>query len=245
MTRIRKYQDIADRIRHVIRTEGYRPGDRLMTERRLSERFEVSRSVVREALIQLEIEGLVEVRKGSGIYIADVATAADAEVETCDDIGPFELLQARQLVESEIAAFAATMVTKNDILKLRETLAQERAGIESGAPDYSGDRQFHRLIAEGTQNSMLVDMVDDLWLRREQSPMWAKLHTRIFESDYRRAWLDDHQAILSALIARNPEDARLAMWRHLGNVRETLMTLSDVDDPAFDGNLFQPIAKHG
>ncbi|WP_417524677.1 FCD domain-containing protein [Marinovum sp.] len=239
----RQYQDVARDIQAIIRAEALSTGDRLPPERGLSEQLGVSRSLVREALILLEIEGVVEVRKGSGIYISDTPQGSGAPVR--DDIGPFELLQSRQLIESEIAGFAARMVTKNDILRLRETLARERAELEQGDPSHDGDRAFHRQIAEATQNSVLVDVVEELWRKRDQSPMWARLHARIFETEYRRAWLDDHEAILAALQARNPEAAKAAMGRHLGNVRETLMLLSDVEDPAFDGYLFEPVAQTG
>ncbi|MCE0506307.1 MULTISPECIES: FCD domain-containing protein [unclassified Roseivivax] len=243
MNKPRQYQDIARAIRDLIAEARLKPGDRLTPERGLSERLGVSRSLVREALILLEIEGAVEVRKGSGIYISSNPHATS--VPARDDIGPFELLQARQLIEADIAGFAARMVTKNDILRLREALELERADLERGASEYSGDRAFHRLIAEATQNSVLVDVVEELWRKREQSPMWARLHNRIFETTYRRAWLDDHQAIMTALQARNPEQAQTAMWQHLGNVRDTLMALSDVDDPAFDGYLFEPVSRTG
>lgn len=239
----RQYRDVARDIQDIIRSEALAAGDRLPPERGLSDRLGVSRSLVREALILLEIEGVVEVRKGSGIYISDTPQGTGAQVR--DDIGPFELLQARQLIESEVAGFAARMVTKNDILRLREALARERADMADGDPGYDGDREFHRLIAEATQNSVLVDVVEELWRKREQSPMWARLHDRIFETEYRRAWLDDHEAILAALQARNPEQARAAMCQHLGNVRETLMALSDVEDPSFDGYLFEPVAQTG
>ncbi|MFY0624315.1 MAG: FCD domain-containing protein [Pelagimonas sp.] len=243
MSQYRRYQDVAQALREVIKSEGFAVGDRLPPERQMSEMLSVSRSLVREALIMLEIDGLVEVRKGSGIYLA--APSASKAPPQRDDIGPFELLQARQLLESSIAAFAADMVTKNDITRMREALEMERAAIEAGSNDHSGDELFHRLIAEATQNSVLVDMVDELWRKREESPMWAKLHTRIFDADYRQNWLEDHQQILTALRNKDREGARAAMWLHLGHVRETLMTLSDVDDPAFDGYLFQPIAAPG
>lgn len=243
MSQYRRYQDVAQALRVVIRDEGFVVGDRLPPERQLSERLSVSRSLVREALIMLEIDGLVEVRKGSGIYLA--APSATTAPPVRDDIGPFELLQARQLLESSIAAFAAEMVTKNDITRMREALEMERQQIESGSADHSGDELFHRLIAEATQNSVLVDMVDELWRKREQSPMWAKLHDRIFDADYRRNWLEDHQKILAALRTKDTGAARAAMWQHLAHVRETLMELSDVDDPAFDGYLFQPISAPG
>lgn len=241
MSGTRRYQDVAAGLRELIRSRGMKVGERLMSERQISEELHVSRSLVREALIMLEIEGLVEVRQGSGIYLS--SSPEEKAPPLRDDIGPFELLQARQLLESNIAAFAAEMVTKNDIRRMREALELERRGIEISDPDYSGDEMFHLLIAEATQNSVLVDMVRELWRKREQSPMWARLHERIFNADYRKAWLDDHRIILTALQSKDPVAARRAMWQHLENVRETLMELSDVEDPAFDGYLFQPIAQ--
>ncbi|MBV1869039.1 MAG: FCD domain-containing protein [Marinosulfonomonas sp.] len=240
MTHTRRYQDVARDLRKIIAERGVQVGDRLMTERQFSEDLGVSRSLVREALITLEIEGLVEVRKGSGIYLTkpqEIKTTAVAR----DDIGPFELLQARQLLESNIAGFAAQMVTPNDINRMHEALNLERQGIENEAGDLSGDEMFHHLIAEATQNSMLVATVEGLWSRRQKSPMWDRLHDRIFDMEYRRAWLDDHQTILKALQCKDATGAQKAMWQHLENVRETLMKLSDVDDAVFDGYMFQRV----
>ncbi|WOI56565.1 FCD domain-containing protein [Palleronia sp. LCG004] len=235
----RRYGEVAAQIRDLVAREGIEPGGRLMPERALSVRLDVSRSIIREAIVLLEIEGLVEVRRGSGIYLGD--PGATASLPEPDDIGPFELLQARQILEAEIAGFAARMVTKADIDRMRATLEGERLSLANGDGDYAGDRAFHRQVAEATQNSVLVDMVEDLWRKREQSSIWAGLHRRIFETDYRADWLDDHQAILDALRARNERAARSAMWRHLGNVRDRLMTLSDVEDPRFDGYLFDDV----
>lgn len=238
----RRYEDVAERLRRELAAGGYRVGDRLKTERQMSEDMGVSRSLVREAVIMLEIEGLVDVRKSSGIYVARLPSGEVPAPRA--DIGPFELLQARQVLESSIAACAATMVTKADILRMREALDMERRAIEQDSGDYSGDELFHHLIAEATQNGVLVDMIDELWRKREQSPMWARLHTRIFDGGYRRQWLEDHGRILAALQTRDPAAARQAMWQHLENVRQTLLALSDVEDPGFDGYLFdsRPVA---
>ncbi|WP_138465609.1 FCD domain-containing protein [Poseidonocella sp. HB161398] len=244
MSQTRRYQDVAALIRGEIARRKLPPGTRLDTERQWSQSLGVSRSLVREAVIMLEIQGLVEVRQGSGIYLLEEPEQLAPAPQ--DDIGPFELLQARQLLESSIAAFAAEQVTKGDILKMRDALEAERTYIEAGGgPDYSSDELFHRLIAEATQNSVLTTMVEELWAARDRSPMWARLHARVFNQDYRANWLDDHQAILDALRARNPEAARRAMWAHLGHVRETLLEVSDVDDPAFDGYLFPPVPEIG
>ncbi|MFN4009418.1 FCD domain-containing protein [Pannonibacter sp.] len=232
----RRYEEVAEALRKELAEGHYKVGDRMKPERQISDEMGVSRSLVREAIIRLEIEGLVDVRKGSGTYVVRLP-AGDTE-DPRGDIGPFELLQARQVLESSIAAFAATTVTKADILRMREALDMERRAIEEGSGDYSGDELFHHLIAEATQNSVLVDMIDELWGKREQSPMWARLHARIFDVSYRGRWLEDHQAILTALQCKDPRAARQAMWQHLENVRQTLMELSDVDDPEFDGYLF-------
>ncbi|SNR68455.1 FCD domain-containing protein [Puniceibacterium sediminis] len=234
----RLYQDVARDLRKLIVSEGYAVGDRLITERQIAEYMKISRGLVRDAIIMLEVEGIVQVRKGSGIYL--MRDPKGEEQPPHDDIGPFELLQARQLIESAIAGFAAAMVTKADITRMREALETERRGIEAKSDDYSGDEAFHRLIAEATQNGVLVEMVETLWSKRRQSRMWAQLHDRIFDESYRRQWLDDHHEILAALQARDSARARLAMRQHLTNVSDTLMELSDVGDTAFDGFLFTP-----
>lgn len=234
----RRYQEIAELLARRITGEGYRPGDKFPTERQISLELGISRSLVREAFIVLEIEGYLDVRKGSGSYVAD-GEKISLNVHK-PDFGPFELLQARQLLESSIAGFAASTITKHDIIKLRETLELERKAIDNGVEDYFADKQFHLLIAEATQNSVLVDQVADLWTKRENSSMWARLHDRIFDISYRTKWLDDHAVILEALRHRNADQARSAMWQHLENVRLTLLELSDVGDPEFDGYLYTP-----
>ncbi|MBQ1202771.1 MAG: GntR family transcriptional regulator, partial [Loktanella sp.] len=141
----RRYQELAAQLRDLIAKGAYQPGDRILTERQISEQLEVGRSSAREAILLLEIEGMLEVRKGSGIYLKQTSPAGlGGDV---NDVGPFELIQARQLLESAIAGLAASTVTKSDILRMREALEIERASIDSGEMDYSGDEQFHRLIA--------------------------------------------------------------------------------------------------
>ncbi|MDB6178676.1 FCD domain-containing protein [Paracoccus sp. Z330] len=234
----RRYQDVAAELRQLIRAEGVQPGDRILTERQIALRLGVGRSLVRDAIIMLEVEGLVQVRQGSGVYLQEGAPDTATAPETEDDIGPFELLEARMVLESAVAGLAAATVTKADIIAMREALDDERRSITEGRDDYQSDQRFHLLIAEATQNGVLVKMVSDLWNLRNRSRMWAQLHSRIFDDTYRSRWLDDHQAILDALRARDCARARQAMRDHLGNVSETLMQLSDSEDPSFDGFLF-------
>ncbi|MTI16879.1 FCD domain-containing protein [Rhodobacteraceae bacterium RKSG542] len=234
----RRYQDVAEILKQEMLSEQYSVGDRLRPERQISEELGVSRSLVREAMIMLEIQGLIEVRKGSGAYIVALPLSDDEAAQVVGDIGPFELLQARQLVESNITAFAATTVTKADIQRMRNALDKERRELREPTGGEEADEEFHMLIAESTQNSVLVEIAANLWRLRKRSRMWEKLHDRIFDKTYREEWLGDHQDILLALQVRDPQAARKAMWQHLENVRARLMDLSDVEDPAFDGYLF-------
>ncbi|MBD1564025.1 FCD domain-containing protein [Vibrio sp. SA48] len=239
----RLYQEIGLVLQERIVNSEFKIGDRLPPERDLAEELHVSRSVVREAIIMLELQQLVEVRKGSGVYVINMPNydipSRPADTRENSDIGPFELLQARQVLESQIASFAAQNITKADILRLREALDTERKKLETGNGDYDGDEMFHLTISEASQNSVLSDIVCELWARRDKSPMWRQLHSRITDINYRSAWLEDHEKILKALHRRNPEEARKAMWQHLENVKQTLFELSDVDDPQFDGFLFR------
>ncbi len=236
----RLYQEIGAKIREDLASGTYSVGDRLPPEREIAEQLGVSRTIVREALIMLEIEGLVDVRKGSGVYLINLPGQDDAVAnqQTLHDVGPFELLQARQLLESSIAEFAATLVTKTEIAQMKKALELELQALQEGSSNEDGDEMFHILIAEATQNSVLVDAVRNFWRIRRSSEMWRQLHSRIHDQGYRGKWLEDHYTILAALQRRDSKAAKQAVWQHLENVKHTLMELSDVDDPNFDGFLF-------
>ncbi len=240
----RPYQEVAAMLRHLITAKPYQPGERLPPERELAGQLDVTRTVVREALIMLEIEGRVEVRRGAGIYVTsmtdDTPVVSTDSAPACNNAGPFELLQARQLLESNIAEFAALQATREDILKMRQALALEEQELASDALDTSedGDMQFHLAIVEATHNSVLVELFRQSWQWRENNPLWVQLHRNIDDTRYRREWLKDHKLILAALIKKDPRAARQAMWQHLENVKQRLLEFSDTDDLDFDGYLF-------
>ena len=245
MSRVnRLYQEIGNELKSLLKSGTFRIGDRLPPERDIAETFNVSRTVVREALIMLELENLVAVKKGSGVYVIglpdEVLSEKDRKIE--EDLGPFELLQARQLIESNIAAFAASQIVKADIVELRAILEQERQILEQEVlDDYSADEMFHVAIARATKNSILEHLLEDLWAKRSTSKMWDQLQSRITDHSYRKKWLYDHEKILQALQLKDAMAARHAMWQHLENVKQTLMTVSDSEDPNFDGYLFDSI----
>ena len=189
----RLYQQLAAELKTRIEQGVYLVGDKLPAERFIADEKNVSRTVVREAIIMLEVEGYVEVRKGSGIHVISnhpkYQQVADESLEFAN-YGPFELLQARQLIESNIAEFAATQVTKQDIM----------------------------------------------WTQRVHNPYRKKLHEHI---DLRTVdnWCDDHDQILKALLRKDPNAAKLAMWQHLENTKQMLFNETS-DDFEFNADRY-------
>ncbi|MDZ7278447.1 Uxu operon transcriptional regulator [Pantoea eucrina] len=243
----RPYQEVGEMLRNMITQKQVAVGERLPPERELAQQLNVTRTLVREALIMLELEGLIEVRRGAGIYVINDTPVSRALANSAsNDAGPFEMLQARQLLESNIAEFAALQATREDIVKMRQALALEERELAQATVDQSedGDRNFHLAIAEATHNSMLVELFKQSWQWREDNVMWSQLHRHLVDSDYRRQWLEDHKKILAALIKKDARAAKQAMWQHLENVKQRLLEFSDVDDIDFDGYLFDSWPLH-
>jgi DNA-binding FadR family transcriptional regulator len=210
----RLYRQIADQIRALIRTREFPAGTRLPPERDLARQLGVSRPSVREALIALEVEGLVDVRIGSGIYVLGTGTA-DAATTVHAALGPYELLRARALIESECAALAAKHAKRGQVEAIGEALEhmQKTAGAEHRQP-LAEDRLFHLRIAEATGNGALVAVVKMLWEERT-GPLFSRLeHHYDSPHQWARA-IGEHRAVLVAIGRRDASAARAAMQRHL------------------------------
>ncbi len=217
----RSYQKLAARIAGLITEGEFKAGDRLPSELALAERFNVSRTLVREAIIVLEIQGAVEVRGGSGIYIcapvAGAAVPAASAYTLSPGPGPFELLRARSLIESEIASVAAENRKDSDIDRIYAALAAMREHMQDKAANEAADRLFHLRIAESTGNSVLLQMVTALW-DHTKAPIWSQMEAHFHTPELRRASQDDHQRVFNALLERNPAEARAAMRAHIDRV---------------------------
>lgn len=216
--RDRAYQRLAAQILSLIAEGEFQPGARLPSERALADRFEVSRTSVREAIIALEIQGAVEVRGGSGIYIcASPLTSRIHPLLQIGGPGPFELLRARCLIESEVAAAAAESRKDADLDRIFSALADMRKHMDDKAANEAADRLFHLRIAESTGNSVLVQMVKAMW-DQARSPVWEKIEQHFHTPALRVASQNDHQVIFNALVARDALAARTAMKAHLERV---------------------------
>lgn len=221
----RLYQVVARQIARLIEQNAKDKSWRMPTERDLAEELGVSRPVVREAVIALEMRGIVEVRGRAGIVVLPARSGSFGFELAGGDIGPgpFELLEARLAIEASAAALAAERATKYDILALEECIAQMEQETEVLLLQEKGDRDFHMTIARMTNNAIIVSMVEALWAQRDESIMWRKLHEHIHAENVRPLWIGDHHAVLSALRMRNPDAAYKAMARHIRNVMTELL----------------------
>lgn len=215
----RSYQDLARKIIELAHSDRDTAAEqRLPSERTLAEMFSVSRTAVREAIIALEVQGLVEVKVGSGIYVLPPGSQAAHGFEISGGPGPIETLRARALIESEIASVAARERRDSDLDRLFETLAAMRNHLADKAPYDAADRQFHLAIAEATGNRVLQHMVQAMWDNARSDPRWDKIEQHFHSQALRETSLNDHQAIFAAISARDAEGARAAMQQHLGRV---------------------------
>lgn len=239
----RLYRLIAEKIAEKIRSGEFPVGSRLPAERDLAEILQVSRSSVREALIALELSGYVEVRVGSGVYVTaphassgeavatfpeDNLTSAIARV-ACD-IGPFELLEARLLIEPECAAFAAQQGTDEQLTNIGDI---QRTISGSGASNHD-DRAFHCAIAAACGNSALEAVVTHIWDLSEASTVYRRLDQHFVDSTVWDLALLEHEHILQAILDRDPIRARHAMYAHLLAIMARLR--EDFSDSLQDAN---------
>lgn len=210
----RLYRQVAEQIRALIEAGELKRGTRLPPERELAERFAVSRPTVREALIVLEVEGHIQIRMGSGVYISQKHEGSGELRQLEDTEGPLEILQARCLIESAIAEEAARRVTPAGLQRIDATLQRMARSLDEPEVALGCDRDFHTAIADIIGNSALKHFTGLIYDSR-MSPYFTKLAS-YFEGPH--TWklaLEEHHIIRDALATGDPAAAREAMRSHL------------------------------
>jgi DNA-binding FadR family transcriptional regulator len=211
----RLYEQVADQIGALIRAGEFAPGQRLPAERDLAKSLRVSRPVVREAMIALEIGGLIEVRVGAGAFVRDQPLTPAAPINTGHS--PSDILSARILIEGETAALAAARATPLDLAAMAaqqdEMIAEHAAGREWRGADLG----FHVAIARASGNAALTSVVERLW-QEQHAPVFSLLSQRVRLADNWTATVRGHAGVLAAIRAGKRKGARDAMRAHLTQV---------------------------
>ena len=222
----RRFEQVAEQISKLIKKGKLKPGARLPPERELAKQLEVSRPTVREAMIALEISGLVEVRVGSGIYVLETEKKNLKVSNKIKDIGPgpLELIEARKEIEGNNAALAAQRIDAKCLEQLEQAVENM---VQDNLVGADGDREFHLLVAKATGNSVLETLTTYLWDQQQNSPMWTKLLELMQEKKLHTTILDDHQSLLDSFRQKNSKEAQAIMRNHLNHARDIYFDLID------------------
>jgi DNA-binding FadR family transcriptional regulator len=212
----RLYQEIALQIRAHIEKGEFPIGSQLPAERALAQQFKVSRPSVREALIALEVEGLVDVRPGAGVFVCQPLRPFPYHAS---NEGPLEIMRARIVIEGETAAMAAGQMGDTDIGELKGILQTMDADPKAQESYLPADRAFHVYIAEKAGNSVLVRFVAELFDARHSPVQFGKQFENM---STRKEAVAEHKAVVKALASRDPEAAKRAMQRHLRKAHNRL-----------------------
>lgn len=218
-TQDRLYQDVARSLVDELAAGQYAVGGRLPAERELAIQFGVSRPTVREAIIALEVQGLVEVRVGSGAYVLRLPGTEDIPGF---NISAFELTEARLLFEAEAAALAASEASDEEIEEIARLVDEIARENQDPRGTDKADRAFHLAIAKATRNTAVYNAINHLWELRYSSPEAALLHEKA-RTAHVMPVVEEHTAVLQALRQRDPAAARAAMRTHLSAVLDSLL----------------------
>ena len=210
----RPYERLARKIAALISRGELAAGDRVPSERELAERYRVSRTAIREAIIALEIRGIVEVRAASGIYVRAITASS---LMTKGSAGPFELLRSRLIIEPPICAAAAIAAKDSDLDSIYATIVAMKDTLNDKRANEVADKAFHVAIASATGNGMLTEIVGAMWDRRH-GPMWEKTEEHFHTPALREAAIRDHQKVFNALAAHDPGQASAQMQGHIERV---------------------------
>ncbi|VBB06266.1 transcription regulator hth gntr [Lucifera butyrica] len=242
------YEEIVAQIKKLIVDGKLQPGDKLLSERELSERLNVSRASVREAFSALEMMGVITIRPGEGSFVRQVSYEGMLEplsfylqIEMNDIM---QLLEVRKILEIETAALAAVRATAEDIQDLHRALQQMVEEVNSGEIGEIADSSFHFAVAKAANNPILIKMMNTV----------ADLMTNTFRVSRQRLFLVEnmpglihhsHQAIYEAIAAKNPQAARHKMQEHLTMVEEVMIRLKQdrVSSLKGGGSIFLPADK--
>ena len=218
------YQQIARTMAAAVEDGRYAPGDKLPSERELAEDFGVSRPTIRDAMIALEFQGLVEARQGSGVYVKAAPQICEDASER--DVSALELAEARRLFEGEACALAAAIITDEQVALL-DGLVADMARDSAAQELERHELQFHLAVARATGNAAITATVDDLWTLQQSAGCAAAL--RRARTNSRGDFVGEHRKIVSALRTRDPKAARQAMHGHLAQVIDDLLGLAESD----------------
>ncbi len=212
------YIEIIRELNHIIQEDQLSTGDKLPSERELSERLNVGRSSVREALRSLELLDLIETRRGEGTFIKGIGGHRLVEILASfflrEKKARNDLAETRKIIEIEGLRLACNRITDTQLSMLEELIIQSKQRWENGDFPVEEDYLFHKTIVESCHNRLLLN----IWISLVEYSKVALRESLSREGRPEQSILE-HEQILLALKARNVEQAISALSNHLENSR--------------------------
>jgi GntR family transcriptional repressor for pyruvate dehydrogenase complex len=214
VTRPRLYEQVMAQLREHVEGAGLQAGDRLPSERDLAERLQVSRASIKQAIVVLEVQGLVESRHGGGVYLRTdtlnpepVAALVDRRRRLPD------VLDAREAIETKLAELAALRRTDDDLAEIGGALDVMRAEIEAGELGEDGDRRFHAAVTAAAHSALLAEFMKEI-----RAGVAESRHESLQQPDRPPRSLTQHRRIADAIRTQDAAAAATAMKEHLESV---------------------------
>ena len=214
LARPRLYEQVVGRLREYVKSGGLHAGDRLPAERELADRLGVSRTSVRQAIVALEVQGLIEVRHGDGTYLLRDRLEAEplqAMIER-KRLLP-HVLDARDAVETKLAELAAARRQESDLRALDEAIAAMRVAVTAGELGSAENQQFHDAITAAARSPLLAEFMASIAAAVAESRKES-----LRQPGRPPQSLRQHEDIAAAIRAGDPAAAAAAMHRHMENV---------------------------
>lgn len=217
------YERLCDWLINHVRDNGIEPGDRLPTERELAKRLGVSRASVSQAMIALEVQGVVVVRHGDGTYLRRTPRDEDAPLPVLLDRRRRlpEVLEARDALETKLAELAATRRTEADLAAIDDALEAMGAAIDRGDIGAEEDERFHAAVTAAAHNAVIGNLMQRLAVPLEELRLES-----LSQPGRPPLSLASHQRIVAAIRRRDPAGAAAAARAHVALVGDVEMLRS-------------------
>ncbi|MDQ4008458.1 MAG: FadR family transcriptional regulator [Actinomycetota bacterium] len=223
LQRSRLYEQLVERLLALVHELDLKPGDRLPPERELATDLGVSRASVRQALVVLEVQGLVEVRHGEGAILREhrsdsaVLSGVIAHRRRLP-----EVIEAREALEVQLASLAASRRTDEDLVRIDRALETMAEEIDRGERGLNGDELFHGAVTAAARSGLLADLMAEISAAIRESRVES-----LSQPDRPRQSLASHRDIAVAIRAGDPDAAAVAMRDHIRLVSDVALLRDD------------------
>ena len=213
------FSDVAAELRRSVEDGTFRRFERLPPSRRLAGDMGVARNTLRDAIQQLEKEGLLETKPGSGTYVT--AIEQDIVPPAVEQATPLELIDARFALEPHICRLCVLNARREDFEKLESLCDRMEASENDPVTFAEADTAFHRSIAAATRNTLLMWLIGQINAVRSLDE-WTRMRSLTLDAQIIRLYNTQHREVLNALSSREPERAAVKMKEHLETARLSL-----------------------